>query len=698
MSKLGDLIVRLFLDKKDYEKGLDASKKKTDSFGTSVKKAWGAIALKITAAAGAVAGMIKIQDKLAHTTQALGDAWDRNVAGMKESWDTFLNAVATGDFSGLIGRMGAAYEAAAALAKAEDAIGEAQTANALSAAQHLEENISLMETARNSMVDGYERIAAITKLQQNIEEENKGLIKSFGDAGEAAIDLFLVKSKTVLSENDITDELRSQVVDFLIWMGNQGDHYAEASVILETEQQIKSLEKTIARLSAQRIDTSAQWEEMNRLTEKVAELRKEYEDTGGDVSKLNMLEGYNYGIKDKLRKKIEEYIPAAKRQESAVRLQTLRFTTLRNSILGSAKSLDVFNKMLGALPESIQEKLKIQGAKDYAGEIDAEIKAILDKQTELENGGNNNNNNGGGGSRSSKYAKSLRDMREKYEQYERWSKSTNESIRKDAEKLYAEISKYGGSYYEYLLEERKKFLSKSKLSKADKDSIALLNDEIIKASPFKDVKWDDVKLTKFTDDVNDLTDALEDLSAIEIDDPLPDPHGMFDTLEEWEKWAKECADTAKELSDDFNNAITSGFSAGIEKLMNGLMGVEELNAGAIFQALLTPLADSVIKAGEMIMAQGIATEAFKKSLASLNGYAAIAAGAALIAAGAAAKAGLAAIAKAGSSTAVSSASTSATASGETQKIRSEITIYVSGKLSGSDIVISGQKTLNSWGR
>ena len=70
------------------------------------------------------------------------------------------------------------------------------------------------------------------------------------------------------------------------------------------------------------------------------------------------------------------------------------------------------------------------------------------------------------------------------------------------------------------------------------------------------------------------------------------------------------------------------------------MGLEDLNAGRVVQALLTPLADMAIKEGEILMAEGVGVEACKEALESLNGIAAIAAGTALIAIGAAAKYGV----------------------------------------------------------
>lgn len=98
-----------------------------------------------------------------------------------------------------------------------------------------------------------------------------------------------------------------------------------------------------------------------------------------------------------------------------------------------------------------------------------------------------------------------------------------------------------------------------------------------------------------------------------------------------------------QLNEHFNSSIVSGISGGIQELARVIAGVDGSNLGTVAQALLTPMADALAAAGEMIIAEGIAVEAFKNSLKSLNGPVAIAAGAALVAVAGAVKAGLQAI-------------------------------------------------------
>lgn len=155
---------------------------------------------------------------------------------------------------------------------------------------------------------------------------------------------------------------------------------------------------------------------------------------------------------------------------------------------------------------------------------------------------------------------------------------------------------------------------------------------------------------------------------------------------------------ALRLGQEFKDAILDGYVEGIQALTDQLFGLEEANPGAIFRALLEPLADMAIEEGRLAMATGMGVMAIKSALRSLNGVAAIAAGAALVALGSAVKSGLGAIAQGGSSSGYASTYSGGDSGMQNQTIATELTITVSGKLSGRDIVLSGQKTVSSWNR
>ena len=153
---------------------------------------------------------------------------------------------------------------------------------------------------------------------------------------------------------------------------------------------------------------------------------------------------------------------------------------------------------------------------------------------------------------------------------------------------------------------------------------------------------------------------------------------------------------------DFNNAIAqsiedtlvSSMYNGLQAITDMMFGLEGADMRGVLAAFIAPLGDTMKQMGAMIMSEGIAMAAFKKSFA--NPYAAIAAGAALIAVGSAVSSGLQRLtANPGGDTGYSSGSS---ASAGVQNYESEMTIYVEGRISGNDIVLSGNKTLNKWRR
>lgn len=178
------------------------------------------------------------------------------------------------------------------------------------------------------------------------------------------------------------------------------------------------------------------------------------------------------------------------------------------------------------------------------------------------------------------------------------------------------------------------------------------------------------------------------------------PFEMDPNVQEFLDELAALQEEAEDRAQRFKEAITEGFSAGMQELTDQLMGVSEINPGAIFKALLSPLADMAQKEGELLIMQGLGVEAIKSALTSLNGAAAIAAGAALVAAAAAVKSGLSRIAQTSSSAAgVATTSAADVTTGLTGTVQDmEITVNIEGSLRGSDIVLAAERTQANWSR
>lgn len=169
-----------------------------------------------------------------------------------------------------------------------------------------------------------------------------------------------------------------------------------------------------------------------------------------------------------------------------------------------------------------------------------------------------------------------------------------------------------------------------------------------------------------------------------------DPSKLSESFKGYYNFLDEMIKATDDANKTLNDAIVGGISDSIQYLANCVAGLDELSGAGMMNALLSPLAEAAIKMGEIMVSAGLASEAFKSMLT--NPYMAIAAGAALIAVGAAAKAGLqAAVNSATGTSYVASTVASSGYSNNSSNDRSwerEMTLHVTGTLQadGSKLV------------
>lgn len=202
------------------------------------------------------------------------------------------------------------------------------------------------------------------------------------------------------------------------------------------------------------------------------------------------------------------------------------------------------------------------------------------------------------------------------------------------------------------------------------------------------------QLNKDYMDVNRELGAMIDPETFFADIDMSDvDNDMAIFLDNW----RANVDEIVALNDMLEQSFVSSMSGGLQALTDMMMGIEGANASRVLSALLEPFADTAIQLGELLVAKGMAIDTLKTAFTTLQGAPAIAAGAALIALGSAMKSGIKALAN-GPQGATSATTGVASSAGEAQLYESEITINVVGKISGSDIILAGEKTLNKWNR
>lgn len=204
-----------------------------------------------------------------------------------------------------------------------------------------------------------------------------------------------------------------------------------------------------------------------------------------------------------------------------------------------------------------------------------------------------------------------------------------------------------------------------------------------------------------TEDIEEAIEEIESaINGMELEIPPIKTDVLDASLEEVYAIAEEYQrqlDQVAQLNQMAMSGMVSAVSNGIQAMTDAMFQIEGADWRSVLAAFIAPLGDTMKQMGELIIAEGVAMAAFKKSFT--NPYAAIAAGTALVAVGAMVSSGLQRLISnpgAGSGSAMSYSSGGS--SSGTLNYESTLTVEVVGKISGNDIVLSGQKTMNQLGR
>lgn len=201
----------------------------------------------------------------------------------------------------------------------------------------------------------------------------------------------------------------------------------------------------------------------------------------------------------------------------------------------------------------------------------------------------------------------------------------------------------------------------------------------------------DALLSELQDQVDSMAEAI---TLPDIDTSALDKYD--ERLDTFIQEYQQRQEMMKAINDGLKDSIITAYSDGLQAATDALFGLQDMDTSQVLASMLKPFANYAKSIGAMLVSYGIAMTAFKKTM--LNPTGAIVAGAALIAIGAAMSSAISSFTSSGaSSTATSTAyAGSSTSYGDSQGM--EITVNVKGKISGSDIVISGQRTIDKWKR
>lgn len=634
MSKIGDLFVRLGLKKDEFSKGLNEAKRETQGFGDKLKSM--ASGAKVAWAAVAAA-VVKFATDAVKMTQKWGDQWNTTMAGVNAAYGAFVRQLASGEgFSNLFANMREAARLAREAAQELDEVFERTTSYNYTEAQTNKEIAQLQLIMRDSSKSDKERMAAAQQIIKKTEE--LGRLKKDIATQEADGYRKQLKSQTQMNDEEI---------NFLVREYNQNKAIIGQGRAYLNERKQAQKDKTWLSIGAALDDTpggSALGQMRDDAAQRVKDLDAATSQAVKDVAAV--LQKYDKG-NDELISNLAKAEVAVINVDTAMYHAQMRATSMLGTLskAGAGGSTDTTDPAADAAAK-IQQRAEDSAKSELhlLAEKYAQEKALLQQ-----------------------YGYDVTALTKEYEE--------------NTYKILSDYAKKAG----LTADERADLLRKAykaeleELKQAGLDTTTLTNQFMQKLLDLGDESF------------QEFCNQLEAEFPIELD-----PIEVDDTeLQQWLDSLEAAVQRAEDLAQEFGDAVAGGFSDACQEMMGQLMGLQEFNPGAIVQALLEPLADMAIRQGEILIAEGIGVEACKKALESLNGYAAIAAGVALVAIGSAAKMGLAALAKSGGSSSTASTYQGGAQSTQTQMIESELTVYVEGRISGSDILLSGQRTVNS---
>ena len=702
MGKIGDLFVRLGLKKDDYSKGLKEAKGEAEGFGSKL----GTIAKGVAAGFGVVAVsvgvVVKAISTLSKQNQTLGDSWNRTVASMKAAWDSFKTDVANTDFTGVVERARNAAAAAADYYSAKDWDFEVEQANRMIMAEKAADIEKWQEIARDMTKSNKERVEAIQNIMKTMAPVYANTIAQNAITARASLNQF-ISNATGQAVESVTDDAREAWMSYIKWQGQVSNRAAveAADAVNAAKKKLKQTEyaeqvgqgyAAIYSDGLSQLRDNGPSPALVQARNELAKAEKEAANLGVTNDILTMRQQYNDRLNDDKTKTMVDDVERYLLSTAAQQRENRRLTTLMHSLEhqgvggGGIKievpDIDPFEGMVESAKKMVQT---------YKGNVDLLARPIVDA-AEIAAAG-------------------WEDAGERFRTTFAQLVETTDESGETVKMLVTPILENGTVLSPDALRDYIDANLKGAKNLLDADTLSIVidpkvegEDAVQNLEELQDAYYATaLAVAEYTKRMKEETEAAE--AAAKAQEAKAEATRKAQEAEEAAAAAaekqrmEEAVKKFEEAAERWKEAAIEGFSAGCQEMMNQLMGLEEFNPGAIVQALLEPLADMAIKEGEILIAEGIGVEACKKALESLNGYAAIAAGVALVAIGTAAKAGLAALAQTGGgNSAASTYQGSSVQNTQTTMIESELTVHVEGRISGSDIVLSGQRTVNSYNR
>lgn len=318
MGKLGDLIVRLKLQYKDYDKGLKEAEKHSKGFGAKLGKVFSGAKLGLAAIATAAVAM---GQQLVQTVNKIGDEWGAMVGGMKGAWDSVLADIAnfkpdTSSFKAFFRSTGdwlkntffnakEAGKAAEEMVRAFDAEFELENSLRVKRAQIQGELADLQVELMNTNLSPEARLAAAERYKALLSPLYEAEIKTRKNMLDAAVKSWLAGSGVNASVAEVTDFFANYGLD----AAGAAAKSPELARIYETRKGDKANQVIFDAITKLAEAESGLADELKRVNKSVNTIKGQLEETATIVRDLESLPALSNLTAGATQIKVPDIIP-----------------------------------------------------------------------------------------------------------------------------------------------------------------------------------------------------------------------------------------------------------------------------------------------------------------------------------------------------------------------------------------------------
>ena len=738
MGKIGDLWVKLKLKSDDYKKGLENAKQETKDFGSWVKQNWMKVTAAIAAATAAIktfaAGVKTIAD-FEKANSVLAGVLGKTVGEIKAlsnsaemlGRSTAYTATQVTELQTELAKLGFGQGQIMSMQKAilnfatamgvELADAASFTGSTLRTfglrASDTEDALNVLAVASDKSALGFAKLNTAMPIVGPVAKSigldirdtatllgvlaNSGFDASSSATALRNIFLYLADSSSKLSQA-IGKPVKTlpDLLDGLDKLKKQGFSVGEALKL--TDKEAVAAFTTLIEGTASARDLRAALEEVNGAIDEKAQAQ--VQNIAGSVDKLKSAwNGLILGLQDSkgVIKGVLDWLTAALDKASLL-FDGVRKQNYQRMYTDAATNV---YKGGGKSEAEAYMSRELKAKEDELARLTALSKETVSPFESTPTAG----------ARGAK--RKLGPLQEQLEAMKDAFASVADQIKNDSAVIVQTTTDAGKDAGDALLDALQKTLSKGKTNDAMSDFRAQVAEEAEVIAADEEFQHMADPLEEFERTHADVLDRMNNKQRIFAEFVQESyAQAALAAISEQESMdlANEAAETAMEglqrleemsidIGEYLGRAFAESVSGSFQVLTDALAGVSDFDASKLVSALLQPFADMATQMGEYMIEIGTAILVTEKYAIS-NPYLAIAAGAALVALGSALSSGLQAISSSlgSSGSASSSASAGSSTSTTDSNISTEMTIYVKGKISGKDILISGDNAKKYYGR